>query len=300
LAIIVGKIQPLKKLKESLDEKGIHRFYSIKDINLFLKHYESEKKEIPNNEKNKLDGEIQNLEETIELVKAKSDTNALYKIYYAIKFRILSYRKASLENKYEKIYSKRCMKSIQELAYINETVDDLYTLISGAVGENAVVNELRKLPNSFYLINDFSVEFSPPIYNRKEKDRIASIQVDHLLVCQSGVYVIETKNWSSHSIQNLDLRSPVEQIKRSSFALYVALNGNSNIGLAHHHWGSKKVPIRNIIVMTNSVPKEEFKHVKVLPISNLNRYVEYFDAIFSESEVENLFNHLNSELNLNT
>lgn len=297
MAIVVGKIQTLKKLKDSLDEKGIHRFNSIGDINSFLKNYEHEKRSISKIEKNKLSKEIQALKDSIKLAKEKRGLNTLYKIYYGIKIKWLYYRKKSLENDYENILSKRCKKSTQELVYIKETVEGLYTLISGAVGENAVVNELKKLPDSFYVINDFSLAFSPPIYNKKEDDRIASIQIDHLLICQSGVFVIETKNWSSESIQNLDLRSPVEQIKRTSYALFVTMNSESNLNLADHHWGSKKVPIRNIIVMTNSVPREEFKYVKVLPLDNLNGYIKYFDAIFSDSEVENIFHHLNSGLN---
>jgi len=299
MAVVIGKIQTLKKLRESLDEKGIHRFNSIGDINSFLKNFEYEKRNIPKNEKDKLDKELQTLEKSIKLAKQKSLLNTLYKIYYGIKIRWYSYKKTSLKKNYEKIISKRCKKSTQELAYIKKTVEGLYTLISGAVGESAVVNELKKLPDSFYLINDFSLTFSPPIYNRKEDDRITSIQIDHLLICKSGVFIIETKNWSSESIQNLDLRSPIEQINRNGYALFVTINSESNLNLVEHHWGSKKVPIRNIIVMTNSAPREEFKYVKVLHLDNLNGYVKYFDPIFTESEVQNIFNHLNSGLNQN-
>jgi len=110
------------------------------------------------------------------------------------------------------------------------------------------------------------------------------------------VFVLETKNWSTQSIKNLDLRSPVEQISRTSYALFVLLNSESNVGLARHHWGRKKITIRNIIVMTNKAPKEEFKHVKVLSLNGLNGYIKYFDEIFSESEAENIFNYLNNEI----
>ncbi len=293
MAVVVGKIQTLKKLKDSLEKKGIQRFNSVSDINSFLENYEHEKRNIPKNEKEKLSNQIQALEESIKLAKKKSELNLLYKIYYGIKFRWFSYRKASLENNFEKILSKRCKKSTQELAYIRETIEELYTLISGAIGENAVVNELKKLPDSFYVINDFSLTFNPPIYNKKENDKIFSIQIDHLLICRSGVFAIETKNWSSQSIQNLDLRSPVDQIKRTGYALFVKMNSESNLGLADHHWGNKKVPVRNILAMTNEMPKEEFKYVKILSLNDLNGYIEYFEPIFSASEVENIFQHLN-------
>ena len=37
--------------------------------------------------------------------------------------------------------------------------------------------------------------------------------------------------------------------------------------------------------MTNEKPKEEFKHVKILSLNELNRYIKYFDDIFGEAEV---------------
>jgi len=292
MTIVAGKIEPLKKLKEILNENGITRFNSIGEINTFINNYESEKKEIPKIIKKTLDEEITKLEETSKQTIEKSNKNLFNKILYYLKIKILTNKKSTLEKKFEKIISKRCTKSYKELDFTKEVVDGLYTLIAGAVGENSTVNELQKLSDSYYLINDFSVEFNPPIYNKKENDRIFSIQIDHLLICQSGVFLLETKNWSKHSIKNLDLRSPVEQILRTSYALFVLLNSETNISLARHHWGSKKIPIRNIIVMINEKPKEEFKHVKVLSLNELNGYIKYFDPIFNDTEVKSIFDYL--------
>ena len=296
MTIVVGKIEPLKRLKETLNNHGIYRFSSIGEINTFLKNYDSEKNEIPTIVKNTLNEEIKSLEEESKQTIDKSNKNLFNKVFYYLKLKRLINKKASLLNDYESTISKRCIDSYQELEFIKETVEDLYTLIAGAVGENSVVNELQKLSDNYYLINDFSLDFNPPIFNRHENDRIYSIQIDHLLICQSGVYAIETKNWNTRSVKSLDLRSPVEQIKRASYALFVLLNSDSNIGLTRHHWGSKKIPIRNIVVMTNKAPKEEFKHVKVLSLNELNGYIKYFDEIFSASEAKNIFNYLNNEI----
>jgi hypothetical protein len=43
MTIVEGQIEPLKKLKESLNRSGITRFNSIGEINRFLRDYESEK-----------------------------------------------------------------------------------------------------------------------------------------------------------------------------------------------------------------------------------------------------------------
>jgi hypothetical protein len=274
---------------------------------------------------------LQKLEDETKQAKDKSNKNFFNKIFYYAKIKGLSRKRSNLENNLgsilkkktsiaeaevirikneledflknkKKIISERCKQSYEELATTKDFVEGLYTLIAGAIGENSVVNSLQQLSDDYYLFNDFSVDFNPPIYNKKENDRIFSIQIDHLLVCQSGIFLLETKNWSEQSIKNLDLRSPVEQIIRTSYALFVLLNSDSkfnDIQLERHHWGGKKIPIRNIIVMTNAKPKEEFKHVKVLSLNELNGYIKYFDQIFSGKEVRNIFEFLGNERNRN-
>lgn len=353
MAIVEGKIEPLKKIKKILNQNGITRFNSIGEINDFIKNYDSEKSEILKLIENAFDAEInklqsdlikhqqlyddlkaditneinieiKSLEEELKLVRKKSNKNIINKIFFYLRTRKLT----KLEKNFEKyihkkthsaeqevikiknqlddytknrgaIISERCMQPYKNLASTKEVVDGLYTLIAGAVGENLVVKEVQKLSDNSYLFNDFSIEFNPPIYNRKENDRIFSIQIDHLLVCDSGIFILETKNWSKISIKNIDLRSPVKQIMRTSYALFVLLNSKSEynkIKLNRHHWGNKQIPIRNLIVMINEKPKEEFKHVKVLSLNELNGYVTYFDPIFNSAEVESICNYLRMKI----
>ena len=110
----------------------------------------------------------------------------------------------------ELIINERSLPEIRKLNYVKKTIEDLHPLIAGAVGENLVVKEIEKLPDDYVLINDYNLKFNPPIYNRNANDRIFSIQIDHLLISKSGIYILETKNWSKKSIESLDLRSPVE------------------------------------------------------------------------------------------
>jgi len=296
MTIVSGKIEPLKRLKETLHGHGIYRFNSISDINIFLKQYDSEKKDIPTTVKHSTDEEIKSLEEASKISIKLRDKNLFNKAVYYFKTRRLIKKHTELVNNYEAVLSKRCEDSYQNLEFIKETVEALYSTIAGAVGENSVVSELKKLSDKYYLINDFSLNFNPPIFNKRENDRIYSIQIDHLLISQSGIFVLETKNWSTKSIESLDLRSPVEQIKRTSFALFVFLNSDNNQGLVRNHWGSKKIPIRNIIVMTNKAPKSDFQHVKVLPLDKLNGYIKYFDEIFDVTETENIFHYMKDEV----
>ncbi len=181
----------------------------------------------------------------------------------------------------------RSNEKIAWLEFMRDVVVGLKPLIAGAVGENLVVNEIKKLTNDYILINDFSLRFNPPIYNRKNNDRIFSIQIDHLLISKAGVFILETKNWSKESIQSLDMRSPIKQIGRSSYALFVLLNSDrsdSKIKLSSHHWGDKQIPIRSVVVMINQKPDVKFKHVKVKTLNELNSYIKFFDPIFTDEE----------------
>ena len=165
-----------------------------------------------------------------------------------------------------------CLTMIYELEYKQRIIDEVKNSIYGALGEHKVVKELENLSDENVLINDFTLSFNPAIYDRQENDYIKSIQIDHLLVTPSGLFLIETKNWSEKSLASLDLRSPVRQVKRTNFALFKTLTEDISSGrlkLQQHHWGERKIPIRNLIVLTNSKPNEEFQYVKVLTLNEL-------------------------------
>lgn len=191
--------------------------------------------------------------------------------------------------------------SLSELERKKNIIDNLNSFIYGALGEQKVVNTLENLSDDFILINDFSVSFSPAIYNRKENEYIKSVQIDHVLVAPSGIFLIETKNWSEKSLINLSLRSPVQQIRRTSFVLFKLLNNemsNYRLRLDRHHWGDKKISIKNLIVMTNAKPQEEFQHVKILTLNELLGYINYFKPIFSFNETQKIADfllHLNGK-----
>ncbi len=184
---------------------------------------------------------------------------------------------------------------ISEIERKKTTIDDLSSFIYGALGEQKVVKTLEALSDEYFLINDFAVSFSPAIYNRQENDYIKSVQIDHILVAPSGIFLIETKNWSEKSLENLSLRSPVQQIKRTSFVLFKLLNNemsNYHLHLDKHHWGDKKISIRNLIVLINTKPKEEFQYVKVLTLNELLGYVNYFKPTFSSIETQRIADFL--------
>ncbi|SIS86132.1 Nuclease-related domain-containing protein [Zobellia uliginosa] len=189
------------------------------------------------------------------------------------------------------LIEKRAKPKTEKLEYTLSVIENSRNLISGAIGENLVVKEIKKLSDDYVLINDFNLNFSRPIFYKKHNQRIYSIQIDHLLISKAGIFIIETKNWSKSSVESMSLRSPIEQIERANFALYIYIS--ENITLNGHHWGEQQIPIRNLIVMINNKPKGVFKYVKVKLLNEINDYIKYFEPVLTENQVNRIANILN-------
>jgi hypothetical protein len=352
MTLINGQIESLKRIRETLDQKGIIRFDSTGDIQRFLKNYDNEKEELFFKVEREFDLELDALQaegfqfqknydalktkaerkltDKIKNLKSKCTTlsgpakNAVLELLNWYRLQILLAYKFILEknqktiiglqtnpskklldsslrkvNEYitnrQGIVSERCAPKFNELEHMKSVCSELKPIIAGAIGENLVAKELEKLSDDFVLFNDFSLRFERPIYNKKENDRIHSIQIDHLLVTHSGIFIIETKNWSKASIANYDLRSPVKQIERANYALYILLHSEHRQGnglLKRHPWGDLKIPLRNIVAMIHHKPKEKFQYVAIKKLQELNGYINHFEPILDALEVQRIVGYL--------
>lgn len=198
-----------------------------------------------------------------------------------------------LASHFEEAVTKSSGLALHELDRKKRVIDEVNSAIYGAIGEQKVVDELKKLPDEYTLINDFCYTFAKPIYHKQQRTWIKTIQIDHLLISPAGVFLIETKNWSKESVQSLNLRSPVAQIHRTNFALFVLLKNSSGFKLGKHHWGERKVSVRNLIVLINHKPKEEFEFVRILTLNELVGYIEYFPPTLSAQETQEIADYLN-------
>lgn len=273
-----GKI--LKKEKEKITKQLIK--FSKKNKNIFKKVQNIIKSHFLKKRKNFLTKHFER-EKKQPLISLNNKKNA--------ETKHLKY----LENNTHLIEEERVAKKAEKIINAKNILDENHSLFLGAIGEQKAVNELKKLPDTFTVINGFNLEFDPPIYNKSAGQRIYSSQADHIVVGPPGVFLIETKNWSRDSINNLDFYSPVEQIKRSSFALFCYLNDlvkHGRISLLRDNWGDRKVSVRNILLMVNSKPNKEFQYVKLLTLSEICRYITYFKTIFSSDEVNQITKYL--------
>lgn len=302
------KVLILADIEYNLEREYLETFENLKvKIN--------NKTELINFATEKINIKINNVEKKIELYKNYNSSNLLMKTFLVVYLYFIERQKNKFEkNKNEIINSSarkitevierdklfikkyktdkqnlielRALPRIKELEYTRNVIINSKNLISGAIGENLVVKEIKKLSNEYILINDFQLNFSTPIYYKKYNQRIYSIQIDHLLICKAGVFIIETKNWSKSSVNSINLRSPVEQIERTNFALYIYIS--ENINLNTHHWGEQQIPIRNLIVMINNKPAIDFKYVKVKLLNEMNDYIKYFDPVLTDNQLQKI------------
>lgn len=215
--------------------------------------------------------------------------------YLTDEYQIKSNRYHYLKNHFDAAVDEMVQYPLSELDRKKQTIDRLNAYIYGALGEHKVVKALAALPDDYILINDFSVTLSPALYNRKENDYIKSVQIDHILIAPSGIFLIETKNWSEKSVNDASLRSPVRQIMRNSYVLFMLLNNEMStvpLFLEKHHWGNKRISIKNLIVLTNTKPKEAFQYVKVLTVDELVRYIMHFEPTYSPTETQHIAKYL--------
>ena len=266
----------------------------------------------------------------LRMLKAESNatkppSNFLGRVVASVKNRRISRRTAVLESSFRSEVERPFRRSLNDVARIKSDIDSKKTnpekwietyssneiakhqralsifqinrsLFYGAEGEERALHELSKLPDSYTVINDFRLKFAKPIYNRREDDRIYSVQIDHIVIGPTGIYLVETKNWSKDSVENRDLFSPVKQLNRHSFAMFVLLNDAVRSGgmwrVFSGNWGDRKISPRNIILLMNHKPREEYQHVKILTLQEIVRYISYGTPIFSETEVATLSDYI--------
>lgn len=191
---------------------------------------------------------------------------------------------------------------VKNLEAIHKIIQENNFFVIGAIGEGKVLDELKKLPDSFYVINDFKHEFDRSIPNNKEPgDYIKTIQIDHVVVGPTGLFLIETKNWSDKSMDNKNIYSPIKQISRHSYAMFVYLNNLLRSGLLESfsdRHGEQKISPKSILATTSSSPTAEYQFVKTLRPYEIPNFIGNQKPIFNTDNIEDIVSEFNIDKSL--
>ena len=166
----------------------------------------------------------------------------------------------------------------------------------GAEGELHVIEKLHTLPDEYYLFNDLKLELEE--YITFESKKLKSAQVDHLLVGPSGIYVIETKNWSPAYVKKVFREhsfTPYDQVRRSSYLVYRYLNGLKSGGLLRKGYfklASREIKVQPVIAIAGSKIPLEKSPVQVLFADSLSSYVLSREVTLSKGDVKKIVKQL--------
>ncbi len=162
--------------------------------------------------------------------------------------------------------TKQATEVLQEIADSSE--------LRGAIAERAVIKEPGRLPDEYVLMNDVRLEYDR--YIHFDDDHLKTAQLDHVLIGLTGVYVVETKNWSQHFVANGEYFSPFKQVKRASYLCY-------------------RIPkeagcpcrVRSVVTFAGAIPSKPLDcRIAAVPVARLASYVQYGERAIPTGQID--------------
>jgi len=160
---------------------------------------------------------------------------------------------------------------------------DIKLFEKGTHGENEVIEELLKLDDTHHIL--CGVKFKLPYYiTYQGKKNLKSAQMDLVLVCERGVFMIEVKNWSDHYARTeTNSLSPHEQVERDGKVLWVGLQGVV-----------KNILVTNVLlsIKGNLEYDRDFRSVFVTRLAKINQFIQSREEVYYEDEVKKIVKDL--------
>jgi len=155
-------------------------------------------------------------------------------------------------------------------------------LHAGTRGENKVIDELLKLDEHFHILCGVRIELPYYVTYNGQKN-LRSAQMDLVVVCPKGVFMIEVKNWSNSYVQNNDGLNPYEQTDRAGRVLWIALQDVI-----------KNIRVTNVLlsIQGNLRYNERYRAVFVSSMDRINQFLEKRQDTLSPREVKKIVNDL--------
>lgn len=152
------------------------------------------------------------------------------------------------------------------------------SFLIGAHAEEEVVDVLKKLPDSYHVLNDVNLHFDRSIYWRQNNEHIRNCQIDHIIVGPAGLILLETKNWKK---RNLEFRSNrlIHQVKRAEYALWYHLK--------NYYWRNEMPKIRAVVVSMQGFSENQKTdpYIDGMTPDRLCSFIMELDQQFSESDI---------------
>ena len=133
-----------------------------------------------------------------------------------------------------------------------------YFFMIGGKGEQEVTEELLKLPDNYYLLNDINIKL--------HSKQMQPIQIDHVILCENAIFCLETKNWSGSIVGDQKgswIRRPRPRSQKKD--VY-----NNPIIQTHRHIGAlgKIIELNKMEIFTFNEKVKELRIVGVIVFTN--------------------------------
>lgn len=237
----------------------------------------------------------------VTILKLQSTTISIRETYlkylkiFAIPSLILFIISLILSNRNLSLFS--IVISIPFLYYSNK----YYFFMIGGKGEQKVTEELLKLPDNYYLLNDINIKL-----HSKQKH---PFQIDHIILCENAIYCLETKNWSGSIIGKKTgswIRRPRPRSRKKNVYNNPIIQTHRHIGalekiielnkreIFRFNENGKELRIVGIIVFTH--PKMKLKCPKRIDVeiiqfqeNKLLYYIQsYKDKLYTIEEIQRI------------
>jgi hypothetical protein len=152
----------------------------------------------------------------------------------------------------------------------------------GAKAELDAIQQLNKLPNNYYVLND--VHLTARRYMSYKGKTVKSAQIDHLVIANTGIFVVEVKHWSQQFVEKGQFFDPYEQVSRANYLCHCLLKEELNI----------HVKVCSILAYRGHLPQKiSDNYVKVLPIDGLDNYINHFQSsVLTAIQLKTIINWL--------
>jgi len=151
-------------------------------------------------------------------------------------------------------------------------------LRTGTYGENDVIDELEKLDDSYHILCGVEMELDHWVtYNGRKN--LKSAQMDIVVVCPKGVFMIEVKNWSDKYVPNKNSLSPYEQTERAGRVLWITLQ--NKVG---------DIRVTNVLLsIRGNLPySKNYRSVYVSSLAEINQFLKNRQGSLSEKEIKKI------------
>jgi len=154
-------------------------------------------------------------------------------------------------------------------------------LRTGTYGENDVIDELAKLDDSYHILCGIEIEL-PYWVTYNGRKNLKSAQMDLVVVCPKGVFMIEVKNWSDkYAEQNKRGLNPYEQTERAGRVLWITLQ---------NEFGDGEFSVTNVLlsIRGNLLYSQNYRSVFVSSLTGINQFLEKRQDVLDEEDIEDL------------